>query len=309
MKISLNHKRIKDRTKAIMCFIFLFFNSSILLGQNPCNTIIQKVYINDKAFMVYKEKLDEAKNNYIQNPSADNLIWLGRRTAYLGHYKNAIDIYTKGIDQYPKDARFYRHRGHRYISIRCFNLAIIDLKKAVRLTRGKPNTVELDGLPNALNIPTSTLHGNIYYHLGLAYYMQGKYRQALFAYKKCLSLAKNPDSYVAAANWLYVINRQIGRDKDAQELLNSITDNMAVIENMTYHEILKLYQGKNDPLEMEKTIRSGSSLTNATLAFGLGNYYSINGKQQKAQEIFELVVNGNQWSSFGYIAAEAQLKQ
>ena len=83
---------------------------------------------------------------------------------------------------------------------------------------------------------------------------------------------------------------------------------MAIIENMTYHEILKLYQGKNDPLEMEKIIRSGSSLTNATLAFGLGNYYSINGNEQKAQEIFSLVVNGNQWSSFGYIAAEARLK-
>ena len=308
MKISLNHKRIKDRTKAIMCFIFLFFNSSILLGQNPCNTIIQKVHINDKAFTVYKGKLDEAKNNYTQNPSADNLIWLGRRTAYLGHYKNAIDIYTKGIDQYPKDARFYRHRGHRYISIRCFNLAIKDFKKAARLTRGKPNEVEPDGLPNALNIPTSTLQGNIYYHLGLAYYLQGKYRQALWAYKKCLILAKNPDSYVEAANWLYVINRHIGRDKDAQELLNSITDDMAIIENMTYHEILKLYQGKNEPLEMEKTIRSGSSLTNATFAFGLGNYYSINGNEQKAQEIFGLVVNGNQWSSFGYIAAEARLK-
>ena len=308
MKISLNHKRIKDRTKAIMCFIFLFFNSSILLGQNPCNTIIQKVHINDKAFTVYKEKLDEAKNNYTQNPSADNLIWLGRRTAYMGHYKNAIDIYTKGIDQYSKDARFYRHRGHRYISIRCFNLAIKDFKKAARLTRRKPNEVEPDGLPNALNIPTSTLQGNIYYHLGLAYYLQGEYRQALWAYKKCLILAKNPDSYVAAANWLYVINRHIGRDKDAQELLNSITDDMAIIENMTYHEILKLYQGKNEPLEMEKRIRSGSSLTNATFAFGLGNYYSINGNEQKAQEIFGLVVNGNQWSSFGYIAAEARLK-
>ncbi|MEE3135443.1 MAG: hypothetical protein VX261_01680, partial [Candidatus Neomarinimicrobiota bacterium] len=59
---------------------------------------------------------------------------------------------------------------------------------------------------------------------------------------------------------------------------------------------------------MEKTIRSGSSLTNATFAFGLGNYYSINGNEQKAQEIFGLVVNGNQWSSFGYIAAEARLK-
>ena len=113
---------------------------------------------------------------------------------------------------------------------------------------------------------------------------------------------------MAAANWLYVINRHIGRDKDAQELLNSITDDMAIIENMTYHEILKLYQGKNEPLKMEKTIRSGSSLTNATFAFGLGNYYSINGNEQKAQEIFGLVVNGNQWSSFGYIAAEARLK-
>ena len=136
-----------------------------MLGQNPCNTIIQKVHINDRAFTVYKAKLDEAKNNYTQNPSADNLIWLGRRTAYLGHYENAIDIYTKGIDQYPKDARFSRHRGHRYISIRCFNLAIKDFKKAARLTRGKPNEVEPDGLPNALNIPTSTLQGLSLIHI------------------------------------------------------------------------------------------------------------------------------------------------
>jgi hypothetical protein len=35
-----------------------------------------------------------------------------------------------GIGQFPKDARFYRHRGHRYISSRCFDLAIKDFKKA-----------------------------------------------------------------------------------------------------------------------------------------------------------------------------------
>ncbi|GIT74262.1 MAG: hypothetical protein Ct9H300mP29_2560 [Candidatus Neomarinimicrobiota bacterium] len=60
MNISLNHKRIKDRTKAITVHI-LFFNSSILLGQNPCNTIIQKVHINDKAFTVYKAKLGKQR--------------------------------------------------------------------------------------------------------------------------------------------------------------------------------------------------------------------------------------------------------
>ncbi|GIT74264.1 MAG: hypothetical protein Ct9H300mP29_2580 [Candidatus Neomarinimicrobiota bacterium] len=43
--------------------------------------------------------------------------------------------------------------------------------------------------------------------------------------------------------------------------MNSITDDMAIIENMTYHEILKLYQrGKNAPLEMEKKIKNGSHL-------------------------------------------------
>ena len=291
--------------RIILCFSLTHLSTN-LTGQ-VCDKEIPNFYVNDKAKAVYESKLAEAKINFENYPNADNLIWLGRREAYLGNYEIAIDIYSKGLDQYPKDARFYRHRGHRYISSRCFELALKDFKKAVGLTRYEDNEIEPDGLPNALGIPTSTLQGNIYYHLGLTYYIQKKYHKARYAYEKCLKLAENPDSYVAAANWLYVIYRHLGQDRRASKLLNTIKDDMKLIENHSYHTILKLYQGKIDPTKLEKEIMNGQSLSNTTLAFGLGNYYFINGDKSKAQELFASVTKGDQWSAFGYIVAESRL--
>ena len=111
-------------------------------------------------------KYREARGEYLKNPDvAENIIWLGRRIAYMGEYKKAIEIFTEGIKKFPDDPRFYRHRGHRYISIRKFDEAISDFTRAVELTRGKKDQIEPDGMPNARNIPVSTLQGNIWYHL------------------------------------------------------------------------------------------------------------------------------------------------
>ena len=287
-------------------FLLINFFSANLDAQS-CEKNIPSIYISKKARTLYEDKLKQAISDYKKDPSVDNLIWLGRRQAYLGSYETAVALYSDGIKKYPKDARFYRHRGHRYISMRCFDLAIKDLKKAAGLTRYQDNQVEPDGLPNALGIPTSTLQGNIYYHLGLTYYLQKKYHKARYAYEKCLKLAENSDSYVAAANWLYVIYRHLGQDKKAVKLLKTIKDDMDLIENHSYHTILKLYQGSIDPILLEKEINDGESLNNTTLAFGLGNYYSINGNEAKAKILFEMITKGNQWSAFGYIAAESRL--
>ena len=287
-------------------FLLINFFSANLDAQS-CEENIPSIYISKKARTLYEDKLKQSISDYKKDPSVDNLIWLGRRQAYLGSYETAVALYSDGIKKYPKDARFYRHRGHRYISIRCFDLAIKDLKKAAGLTRYQDNQVEPDGLPNALGIPTSTLQGNIYYHLGLTYYLQKKYHKARYAYEKCLKLAENSDSYVAAANWLYVIYRHLGQDKKAVKLLKTIKDDMDLIENHSYHTILKLYQGSIDPMLLEKEINDGESLNNTTLAFGLGNYYSIIGNEAKAQILFEMITKGNQWSAFGYIAAESRL--
>ena len=78
-----------------------------------------------------EKRLDEARARYEANPNdPDAIIWFGRRLAYPGRFREAIDVYSKGIEKFPDDARFYRHRGHRYITLRRFALAIEDLRKA-----------------------------------------------------------------------------------------------------------------------------------------------------------------------------------
>jgi tetratricopeptide (TPR) repeat protein len=94
--------------------------------------------------------------------SPDALIWVGRRQGYLWRYKDAIATFTRGIERFPEDARFYRHRGHRNITVRNFDGAIADFEKAVTLIKGKPDEIEPDGAPNAAGKPRSTLQHNIW---------------------------------------------------------------------------------------------------------------------------------------------------
>ncbi|MEL6718109.1 MAG: hypothetical protein AAFP82_05280, partial [Bacteroidota bacterium] len=136
------------------------FEAISLLG----DTLISPVP-SDKLLVRYEEKkaIYEADSSNVEN-----IIWFGRFTAYKGDYREAIRIYTRGIELFPEDARLLRHRGHRYITIRKYDEAIADLFKASVMIEGQENEIEPDGMPNAQNIPVSTLHGNIYYHLGLA---------------------------------------------------------------------------------------------------------------------------------------------
>ncbi len=71
---------------------------------------------------------------YEKNPDdLDALIWYCRYGAYLGNYREAIEIYTTGMKKHPNDASMWRHRGHCYISIREFDKAIDDLETAVSM--------------------------------------------------------------------------------------------------------------------------------------------------------------------------------
>lgn len=62
--------------------------------------------------------LAKAQADYDRDPSnADATIWLGRRLAYLNRFRDAVDVYSRGIQRHPNEARLYRHRGHRYITV------------------------------------------------------------------------------------------------------------------------------------------------------------------------------------------------
>ena len=255
-----------------------------------------------------EKELAAARAAYTANPNdADAIIWLGRRTAYLGRYAEAIEIFSDGARRHPRDARMLRHRGHRYLTLRQFDHAARDLQRASELVRGKADEVEPDGLPNARNIPTSTLQSNIWYHLGLAHYLRGDFARALDAYRECLAVSKNPDGVVSTSNWLYMTLRRIGRTADAERVLEAISSDMDVIENRAYHELLLMARGEIDPSEL--VTRDAATVDGTTILYGVGNWYLIQGQPEKARPIFERIVAGPQWSAFGYIAAEAELKR
>ena len=196
----------------------------------------------------YENALSDERNDFIKNPDdANRIIWFGRRTAYTGEYKSAIEIYTDGIKWHPKDARMYRHRGHRYITLRCFDDAIRDFEKATKFIQGKPDEIEPDGLPNAKNIPTGTLQSNIWYHLGLAYYLGGDFNSALRAYKEAQKVSKNNDMRVATSYWHYMTLRRMGKTKEASKLLEQFAGETEVIENTDYLKLIRLNRGEIKP--------------------------------------------------------------
>ena len=257
-------------------------------------------------------KLEEARAAQRLNPrDADAIIWLGRRTAYLGRFREAIGIYTEGLKFHPRDARLLRHRGHRYITVREFRLAERDLERAAQLIAGKPDEVEPDGIPNARNQPTSTLQSNVWYHLGLARYLQGDFRGALRAYRECMKVSKNPDMLVATSHWLYMTLRRLGREREAAEVLAPITADMDIIENRDYHRLLMMYKGELSPEAVlaEAGRAENSALSNGTVGYGVGNWHLYNGRRAEAVEIFRRVTAGPQWTGFGYIAAEVDLER
>lgn len=250
--------------------------------------------------------LADARTSYEANPNdADAIIWLGRRTAYAGDYRRAIEIFSEGMEKHPADPRFYRHRGHRYISIREFDRAVADFQRAVELMEGMPVQIEPDGLPNARNIPLTTTQGNVWYHLGLAHYLRQDWPEALAAFRNGFNMGGNDDNLVSTGHWIYMILRRMGNEAEAARALDSISADMNIIENMSYHQLCLLYKGE---MEIEQMMAAnGDDPSNAAVAYGIANYFYYNGERERSDEMLRDIVAGSSWASFGYIAAEADL--
>ena len=244
------------------------------------------------------DQFKSARTTYFDNQNnAEALIWYGRRTAYLGYFQEAIKLFTLGIKNHPNDARFYRHRGHRYISTRQYDKAIGDFKKAVLLTDGKVDQIEPDGLPNPKNLPLSTLNGNIWYHLGLAYYLKNDMENALKAFKNRSVTHKYDDNIVSGGHWLYMINRRLGKIDKSNTIVNEVHKDMDIIENMSYHQSCLFYKGELQESEMKM---------DEVALYTLANWYVYEKNDTlKAKKYYKnLLEKGNPYS-FAYIAGES----
>ncbi|MEO1081136.1 MAG: tetratricopeptide repeat protein [Pseudomonadota bacterium] len=300
----------RQRLATLLLCVPLALGASAAVAQLPVSAQAQS--LEGKALYAAEpseatlEKLETAQRNYGEDPDdPDNIIWYGRRTAYAGDYRRAIEIFSEGISKHPADPRFYRHRGHRYISTRQFDRAISDFQRAVVLMQGMELQTEPDGLPNAQNIPLTTTQGNIWYHLGLAYYLKQDWPLALAAFQSGYRLGGYDDNLVSTGHWIYMILRRMGQEGAAAAALTGISADMSIIENMSYHQLCLLYKGELAIGELMDA--NGDDPSNAAVAYGLANYYYYNGDKEKSDALLKRIVSGSSWSAFGFIAAEADL--
>lgn len=270
--------------------------------------VLMKGELSEAALEIYNARYEEAERALANTPeNVDSLIWMGRRTAYLNEYRQAIEIYTHAMTLHPTDARLYRHRGHRYISVREIDNAIADFERAAELFAGQPDVVEPDGLPNARGIPTSSLQFNTWYHLGLARWIKGDFAGALEAYEACAAVSTNPDAMVATAYWHYMTLVRLDRTDEAQALLDGIPEELDIIENASYHDMLLLFKGERT-VEDVTGVEGDATPSSMAAAYGVAMYYLLNGDQTEAFRRFEEIREGmNQWASFGFVGAEAEL--
>src|SRR5688572_3142179 len=280
--------------------VLIILLSSIHVFTQPCYHIAREVapVLSPETRTLYEKNLADAEAVHLEKPNdANSILWLGRRTAYLGEYKNAVRIFSSGAVLFKNDARFLRHRGHRYITLRCFDDAIEDLEKAAEMVRGKPDEIEPDGLPNAKNIPTSTLQSNIWYHLGLAYYLKGDFNQALRAYQQAQKVSTNNDMRVATSYWQYMTPRRLGKKKEAKKVLEPSKRNVELNENDEYLKLIPLNRGELKPdLLLSEISGDANSLCSASLGYEIGNYFLYNGYREKAMNVFRKIIAGHQWA-------------
>ncbi|NBC03294.1 MAG: hypothetical protein GVY20_06270 [Bacteroidetes bacterium] len=275
-------------------------------GYSLLGDTLETPEITPEIFDEQNQKLVEAVTEYRTDPeNAEAVIWLGRRTAYLGQYREAVRIFTEGVYKFPEDPRVYRHRGHRYITLRQFDLAIEDFVQAKQLMRSMPDQVEQDGLPNELNQPTSTLKSNVFYHKGLAHYLKGEFDLAIAEYEASLQLDLTNDMRIALLYWYYMALKRSGNDLKAGEIIEPVTSDIELIENDAYLNLLLVFKGVFDSNRLMET--SEDALENATLGYGIGNWHYINGREERAISIWENIYQTNEWPAFGYIASEAEL--
>jgi tetratricopeptide (TPR) repeat protein len=288
----------------------LAINAAVVQGLPEATSLLGKPLISPPAPDTVRARLEAdltaARAALERAPDdADARIWVGRRLAYLGRYRDAIASFTEGVQRFPKDARFLRHRGHRYITVCEFDKAVADLERAEALAAGAPDQIEPDGQPNARNIPLTTLHSNIRYHLALAYYLKGDFAKAAPVWQRARDAVRNPDNLVSATHWLYLTLRRQGRADEATRALEAIVPGLDVVENGGYYSLCQLYKGMRTADDVQKAAGTGSS--GAAVIYGVAVWHDINGRAADANALRKQLVDGPEWAPFGVIAAEADL--
>jgi tetratricopeptide (TPR) repeat protein len=233
------------------------------------------------------------------------LIAAARARRNSWQYRDEIALYAKVIGMAPDDWRPYRFRGHRYISVREFENAIADLERARELAR---------------------FNWDVSYHLGLAYFVSGRFEDAAAEWLRCIGLgndagaraadsetfrscarnASDPGSQVAMTEWAARALIRSGKPAQAEKLAQAIPDGLEVGENLSYYTDLLFARGARTAAEILAQV-ADSTFRLETVGYGIATRHLARGDTAAAMELFKQIAADPWWPGFGRIAAEAEL--
>lgn len=220
------------------------------------------------------------------------ILALSKAEAARRQYEEAVATCTKGLAIAPNNADLYLERGHRELGLREFKSAMQDLELAKKLA------------PDNLDV---------HYHLGLSHYFLAEFSAAAVSFEAARALAKNNDSLIDTSNWLYVSLRRAGQEAQASEVLTRITPKVKNTEPhlFFYLSLLHFYQGKSSEKDIlpppAKPDDVEGELRFNTVSYGVGNWHLYHHEVPQALSLFNEVVKGEAWNSWGFIGSEVDL--
>jgi tetratricopeptide (TPR) repeat protein len=238
--------------------------------------------------------MDAAKKALAAEPkSVERVLALEKAQAARKQYKEAVATATMGLAFAPDSADLYLERGHRELGLRQFAAAKKDLEQAAKLA------------------PTLN---DVFYHLALAHYFMGEFKQAALNFDRSRQLAKTSDNVIDCTNWEYASWRRAGDEAAARMALAKITD---AVKNDTPHGGIYLsldhfYQGKITEAAELPPVPAGpedaeANIQFSTVGYAIGNWRLYHGDKPGALKLFRVVVQDDAWNAWGFIGSEVEL--
>lgn len=235
----------------------------------------------------------------------DEYIQLGRLYIAANRFSDAVELYTRGLEEHPNSFKLRRHRGHRYINLRQLDKAIVDLEQAVDLM-GSEHSDVLEY--NASGEPTGTYEHWVWYHIGLYNYLNEDWQAAARAYQKCVDTATTNPNLVGATDWLYNTYRKGGMDDEAAAAIARIPLDLDTNTDHPYFKRVMVYKGETAPDDVMDINKPASEWNgfDITAGYGIANWYAFGGDVETAEMMHRKILETPFWNAWAYVVTDKE---
>lgn len=213
--------------------------------------------------------------------SYDELLALAKALCWQLRYKEAVEVYSAAVRLKPEDMTAIRQRAARYITTLQPDAAISDFLRCREL-RGDPM--------------------DIAYRLGICYYLQGDYRQAMVELEACYPLC-DEEMGIAAIYWHTLSAWRCGMEPTL--LKKEYRLGMDVGHHTAYEYAMRVASGHVTLTEgMLELADERDDLEYSIMAYGIYCCLIQKNEPEIAQMILDAIIRRDRfWISYAYIAA------